>query len=66
MLYTKLFSTRKLSQRDRERKREREREREERKRERERGRGSKAREVLIPDVIALEQFLDNLKQQGKI
>ena len=29
-------------------------------------RGSKAREVLIPDVIALEQFLDNLKQQGKI
>jgi S-DNA-T family DNA segregation ATPase FtsK/SpoIIIE len=29
-------------------------------------RGSKAREVLIPDVIALEQFLSNLKEQGKI
>ena len=29
-------------------------------------RGSKAREVLIPDVIALEQFLNNLKEQGKI
>jgi DNA segregation ATPase FtsK/SpoIIIE, S-DNA-T family len=29
-------------------------------------RGSKAREVLIPDIIALEQFLNNLKEQGKI
>ncbi|MAW84282.1 MAG: cell division protein FtsK [Crocinitomicaceae bacterium] len=29
-------------------------------------RGSKAREVLIPDVIALEQFLNNLKEKGKL
>ena len=30
------------------------------------GRGSKAREVLIPDTIGLEQFLDTLREQGKI
>ena len=29
-------------------------------------RGSKAREVLIPDVLALEQFLSNLREKGKI
>ena len=29
-------------------------------------RGSKAREVLIPDSIGLEQFLDTLREQGKI
>ena len=29
-------------------------------------RGSKAREVLIPDVLALEQFLSNLKEKGKL
>ena len=29
-------------------------------------RGSKAREVLIPDVIGLEQFLSNLKENGKL
>ena len=29
-------------------------------------RGSKAREVLIPDVLALEQFLNNLREKGKI
>jgi S-DNA-T family DNA segregation ATPase FtsK/SpoIIIE len=29
-------------------------------------RGSKAREVIIPDVIALEQFLNNLKEKGKL
>ena len=29
-------------------------------------RGSKARDVLIPDVLALEQFLNNLREKGKI
>ena len=29
-------------------------------------RGSKAREVLIPDVIGLEQFLNSLKENGKL
>jgi DNA segregation ATPase FtsK/SpoIIIE, S-DNA-T family len=29
-------------------------------------RGSKARDVLIPDIIALEQFLSNLREKGKI
>ncbi len=29
-------------------------------------RGSKAREVLIPDVLGLEQFLNNLKENGKL
>ena len=29
-------------------------------------RGSKARDVLIPDIIALEQFLSNLREQGKL
>ena len=29
-------------------------------------RGSKAREVIIPDLIALEQFLNNLKEKGKL
>ena len=29
-------------------------------------RGSKAREVLIPDILALEQFLNNLREKGKI
>ena len=29
-------------------------------------RGSKARDVLIPDVLALEQFLSNLKEKGKL
>jgi S-DNA-T family DNA segregation ATPase FtsK/SpoIIIE len=29
-------------------------------------RGSKAREVLIPDVLGLEQFLNNLKEKGKL
>lgn len=29
-------------------------------------RGSKARDVLIPDIIALEQFLTNLREQGKL
>ncbi|MFL2570925.1 MAG: DNA translocase FtsK 4TM domain-containing protein [Parvicellaceae bacterium] len=29
-------------------------------------RGSKAREVLIPDTIALEQFLDTLRENGKL
>ena len=29
-------------------------------------RGSKAREVLIPDSLALEQFLNNLREQGKL
>ena len=29
-------------------------------------RGSKAREVLIPDLLALEQFLNNLREKGKI
>ena len=28
--------------------------------------GSKAREVLIPDLISLEQFLSNLREQGKL
>ena len=28
--------------------------------------GSKAREVLIPDLISLEQFLTNLREQGKL
>ena len=28
--------------------------------------GSKAREVLIPDLIALEHFLSDLRDQGKI
>jgi S-DNA-T family DNA segregation ATPase FtsK/SpoIIIE len=29
-------------------------------------RGSKARDVLIPDILALEQFLKNLKEKGKL
>ena len=29
-------------------------------------RGSKAREVLIPDSLALEQFLSDLREQGKL
>ena len=29
-------------------------------------RGSKAREVLIPDSLALEQFLNDLREQGKL
>lgn len=29
-------------------------------------RGSKARDVLIPDVLALEQFLSNLREKGKL
>ena len=29
-------------------------------------RGSKAREVLIPDILALEQFLNNLREKGKL
>ena len=29
-------------------------------------RGSKARDVLIPDVLALEQFLTNLREKGKL
>ena len=29
-------------------------------------RGSKAREVLLPDSLALEQFLNDLREQGKI
>lgn len=29
-------------------------------------RGSKAREVLIPDVLGLEQFLTNLRENGKL
>ena len=29
-------------------------------------RGSKARDVLVPDVLALEQFLNNLREKGKI
>ena len=29
-------------------------------------RGSKAREVLIPDVLGLEQFLTNLREKGKL
>ena len=29
-------------------------------------RGSKAREVLIPDILALEQFLSNLREKGKL
>jgi S-DNA-T family DNA segregation ATPase FtsK/SpoIIIE len=29
-------------------------------------RGSKAREVLIQDIIALEQFLSTLREQGKL
>ena len=29
-------------------------------------RGSKARDVLIPDVLGLEQFLNNLKENGKL
>ncbi|MEC8617540.1 MAG: DNA translocase FtsK [Bacteroidota bacterium] len=28
--------------------------------------GSKAREVLIPDLVSLEQFLSNLREQGKL
>ena len=29
-------------------------------------RGSKARDVLIPDVLGLEQFLNNLREKGKL
>ena len=29
-------------------------------------RGSKARDVLIPDLLALEQFLSNLREKGKL
>ena len=28
--------------------------------------GSKAREVLIPDLLALEHFLSNLRDKGRI
>ena len=29
-------------------------------------RGSKARDVLIPDLVSLEQFLTNLREKGKL
>ena len=29
-------------------------------------RGSKARDVLVPDIIVLEQFLNDLREQGKL